>query len=277
MPEAVQAIPFTYAYYRQMLAAMKAHFHCHRLADAERALQAPRARPVLFLRHDIDIDPWRALPMAELEAAAGIQATYMVMTNTPLYRVDDPPCRAALRSVAAMGHEIGLHFDLDHEAERHTPPDPATLERRILVACDRLQQCLGLPIASVSFHRPIPALLRGPLRLAGKINAYARELMDWYLSDSSGRWRGGEPLPQLRHPHRPVLQLLVHPIWWGETYRPAATLIREVFETASRTCAPGQLGAIDAALAVHLGMPSLLTAHPHAALRRRPDGPPGGT
>ncbi|HZU07808.1 MAG TPA: hypothetical protein VFB73_17730 [Chloroflexota bacterium] len=253
---------FTYAYYRQMLAAMKANFHCHRLVDAERVLQAPRARPVLFLRHDIDIDPFRALPMAELEAAAGIQATYMVMTNTPLYRVDDPSCRAALLTLAAMGHEIGLHFDFDHEAERHTPPDPATLERRILAACDQLQQSLGIPIASVSFHRPIPALLHGPLRLAGKINAYAQELMAWYLSDSGGRWRDGEPLPRLRQPDRPILQLLVHPIWWGESYRPAAIIIRTVFDTLRRTCAPEHLSAIDAALAVHLGVPSLLTTPP---------------
>ena len=55
----------------------------------------------------------------------------------------------------------------------------------------------------------------------GKVNAYSRELMSWYLSDSAGNWREGEPLPLLSNPDRPLLQLLIHPFWWGEEHMSA--------------------------------------------------------
>jgi len=54
------------------------------------------------------------------------------------------------------------------------------------------------------------------------VNAYAAPLMESYLSDSAGVWRAGEPLAAIGEMHGPVLQVLIHPIWWGPEHAPAA-------------------------------------------------------
>jgi hypothetical protein len=123
-----------------------------------------------------------------------------------------------VRRIAELGHEAGLHFDCPDEF-RNNPESAEGLEAQILDSCAWMEKVLELPIRSVSFHRPIPWLLRGPLLLSGKVNAYAAALMDWYLSDSAGRWREGEPLPKIGTPGKDVLQLLVHPVWWAEPRR----------------------------------------------------------
>src|SRR5207302_922810 len=112
-----------------------------------------------------------------------------------------------------------LHFDFEDPAQRAGGAVVEAVEPAIAAACARLEAASGQPVRSLSFHRPLPQFLRGPSLVAGRVNAYARELMDWYLSDSGGRWRQGEPLPMLEHPTRPMLQLLTHPIWWAEQHQ----------------------------------------------------------
>ena len=65
----------------------------------------------VFLRHDIDFSLEMCLPMAEVEASRGIQATYYVLLNGP-YNVDDENGRRHLLRLVELGHEIGLHYDL---------------------------------------------------------------------------------------------------------------------------------------------------------------------
>jgi hypothetical protein len=88
-------------------------------------------------------------------------------------------------------------------------------------AGDRLRALGASPVRSVSFHRPQPEALRGPLYVAGLLNAYAEPLMRAYFSDSAGRWRVGDPIRALEETTEPVVQLLVHPIWWGDRHQNA--------------------------------------------------------
>lgn len=86
----------------------------------------------------------------------------------------------------------------------------------------------------------------------GKVNAYSRELMSWYLSDSAGNWREGEPLPLLSNPDRPLLQLLIHPFWWGEEHMSAGDGLQTYFDAVTRGCSVQQVRALDIALTSHL-------------------------
>lgn len=62
----------------------------------------------VILRHDIDRKPRNALSMARLEAEHGIQGTYYVRTIGKTFKPD------IIRRIAALGHEVGYHFeDLD--------------------------------------------------------------------------------------------------------------------------------------------------------------------
>ncbi len=60
---------------------------------------------VVLLRHDIDRCPGNALWMARLEHELGLRTTYYVRMTPSVFRPK------VLKEVAAMGHEIGYHYE----------------------------------------------------------------------------------------------------------------------------------------------------------------------
>lgn len=170
----------------------------------------PTARH-LILRHDIDMSPNLALPMAEAEAELGVSATYFTLLRSALYNPLEPRHLDSLRGIARLGHRIGLHFDAALYGE-----DPHDLETMAAWEKDLLATSLGHPVESVSFHRPAPGLLGSRQRIAGMINSYAPAYFKemGYCADSTGAWRFGPPW---RHPEVQAgraLHLVTHPIWW---------------------------------------------------------------
>jgi len=247
------ASDFTYDFFCKLLQAAGTNFDIHRVGDAPRILDRD-GLPKLILRHDVDLDLDSALRMAEIEHEMRVRATYLVMLNSPLYRVDDAASKAKLARLLELGHEVGLHFDIDDPDESNPDLDVAVVEKPIRAAADRLEKVIRRPVESVSFHRPIRQLLRGPLRVAGLVNAYSARLMSWYLSDSKGSWREGDPFPMLLDPPHPLLQLLIHPFWWDREHRRAEQRLEELFTRATRGMSPAEIEALDAALAGHLSI-----------------------
>ncbi len=245
---------FSFGYFRRMLEAINCNFEPYVISEAPQALGHNGEKPRLLLRHDIDVDLNKALQMARIENEFGVRATYMVMLNSPFYHVEDPPSRSILRRLISMGHEVALPLDFDNAEERINSPEPGSLEPKVRSACQRLEAVIDLGVHSISFHRPLPQFLRGPLIVASRVNAYSRELMAWYLSDSKGNWREGEPLPKLLNPDRPLLQLLIHPIWWGEEHMSAEDRLQAFFEVVTQGHSPETVQALDASLAGHLGI-----------------------
>lgn len=60
---------------------------------------------VLVLRHDVDEQPQNAFKMAEAEKELGVNATYYFR------RVSKSDHPDIIRKIAAMGHEIGYHYE----------------------------------------------------------------------------------------------------------------------------------------------------------------------
>jgi len=238
---------FSYGYFSRILQTIKSNFELHLLSEASGVLNTT-GKPKLILRHDVDVSLKRALKMAEIENEFGIGATYMVTTNLPLYCVDDRTSGDMLRQFIALGHEVGLHFDLAAD-ERNSNCEISVIETKICSACKQLEKITGLPVRSISFHRPMLPFLRGPLVVCERINAYAQELMVRYLSDSKGCWREGEPLPTLSRPDKPLLQLLIHPIWWGEEHMLPEDRLQEFFDTETQGQSPQYVKTFDVALA----------------------------
>ncbi len=232
----------TYGYLRRLLATARDQYEVRPVGEAPDPLEAG----TLLLRHDVDVCLQRAVAVAELEAELGLRATYMVMTDGLLYRLDDADAKQRLATLAALGHEVGLHFD--------APPGagaPAEQEAAICEACERLETVTGTPVQSLSFHRPQPQYLRGPRRVAGRVNAYADDLMDGYVSDSRGRWCS-EPLPRLLDRSRRLTQILIHPIWWADDHALAPDRLEHFFVRRTMNMSSDQRAAFDEALAATL-------------------------
>jgi hypothetical protein len=237
---------FSYSYFRKLLEILQSDFEPQLLGDAVR-LDSPTDKKLAFVRHDVDVDLSKALRMAEIEREHSVPASYMIMNASLMYSLRDPSSKRTLREIQSLGHEVGLHFDCPEEL-RHEKGELSQLEDKIESACSELEECIGTPVKSLSFHRPIPWLLRGPLLIGSRVNAYAKELMEWYLSDSKGSWREGEPLPKLRHPQGNRLQLLTHPIWWSDTHLTPAERLDEFVKEKTRGLTRSQAAEFDAAL-----------------------------
>jgi hypothetical protein len=172
----------------------------------------------------------------------------MVMVRSRLYDVSRADSRRILQEILAMGHEVGVHFDCPEELRQDQGQIDA-LESPILEDCRCLEDILGTAVSSISFHRPIAWLLRGPLMIGGKVSAYASAFMDWYLSDSKGNWRAGEPLAALADGEHDVLQLLTHPIWWGDEHQPPAERLESFYRLHTRDMEPASAEHFDRMLA----------------------------
>jgi hypothetical protein len=218
---------FSYSYLNSILTTIKSNFDTCLLQDAARIVST-KPRRTAFLRQDIDVAPRFALPVARMEARLNLRASYQVMIDSPMYGIDDPACRQILAELLSLGHEVGLHVNLPDRIR--DSPDSAAVLDHVRSGSEHLESIIGVPVPSISFHRPPLQVLRGPLLLAGRVNGYAEPLMDWYLSDSAGRWRQGPPVPSLLRPGKSILQLLTHPIWWGPTHMSGPARLQAFFE-----------------------------------------------
>lgn len=156
----------------------------------------------LILRHDVDLSLDAALRLAEVEAAAGAQATYFLMTRSVFYNLASEEGEHALARLRELGHRVGLHAVHPH-----------------LELDDRFD-----PV--IAWHNPDPEYMRSPVE--GATNVMETPWFDpaTYRSDSNQHWRSGCPHEELRAGTFPWLQLLTHPEIWvypgermGETMR----------------------------------------------------------
>jgi hypothetical protein len=205
-------------------------------------------KPHVLWRHDIDVSPNRALRLAELEHERGLCATYFLFLHSSFYNCMEPTTRDIMRQIAALGHDIGLHFDVAFY------PDIdglAALERHIVVEAGIVGDLAGQTPAVVSLHNPTPEQLAqyDQPRLSGLFNAYGAQLRtDYrYLSDSNGYWRFRRLHDVLAERKEPMIHVLTHPEWWT----PASCSPRERIVRAVEGRAARSLEAYDAFLALH--------------------------
>lgn len=206
-------IPFSEEGYLRLLEAFLARGYAVRdFADAQ-----PHERH-LVLRHDIDLVPEAALPIARIEQQLGLHAHYFVLLTSELYNAFAPACVAALHALRGMGHRVGLHFDAS--VYRDDELDAAAARE-----CAVLEQLSGGAVTAVSYHRPAPSLFGRAAPVAGRLHTYQpRFVQDMgYCSDSRGQWRHGSPLEHPVVTAGRALQLLTHPIWWTGTETGAVT------------------------------------------------------
>lgn len=144
----------------------------------------------LFLRHDVDLSLDAAVEMAELEATAGVSATYFLMTESVFYNLASKEGVAAIERLRRLGHRVGLHA---------------------LYPGARLDERFE-PV--VAWHNPDPATMTAPIPNAINVMQERYFSPQTYRSDSNQRWRHGCPHEELRAGVFPWLQLLTHPEIW---------------------------------------------------------------
>lgn len=214
---------FTVDGYRALLEALLARGYTGRDFDKVRP-----ERSDVVLRHDIDLWPAYALPIAHVEAELGLSAWYFFLVRSPVYGIADPKTVSVMADLIGMGHSIGLHFDAALFAD-----DSTILDAEAQWECGVLERLTGRPISMVSFHRPQRSLLGRDDLIAGRDHSYRSRYFNdiGYCSDSRGGWRHGHPLDHPAVANGRALQFLTHPIWWATDSRGDANAALAAFET----------------------------------------------
>lgn len=199
---------FTYDAYGELLELfLRNGFVFSGYADAQ---MYPRS---CILRHDIDLSIAKALQMAEYEASLNfkVRSTFFVLLRTDFYNPASRDSVKMLREIAAMGHEIGLHFD----ESAYDDIDLNTCSQSVQGEADVLQGILGIPIRAVSMHMPSQCFLKSDLNFEGLINAYSKVFFKEfkYLSDSMRKWRE-DPVVAVESREYDRMHILTHPIWY---------------------------------------------------------------
>jgi hypothetical protein len=189
-------------------------------------------RPLVIWRHDVDYSPHRALALAKIEAARRLRCIYHILLTGRYYNLFEPEIVSIFRQIAKLGHEIGLHFDMDSFGESESVT-VAQLDERIAFERHVIKTLVGVDVRTMSFHNY--HLNRDRIHerseICGMINiaapAFAGEFL--YVSDSNGIWRHRGLEDVLTGPALPRLHVLTHPEWWTpEPMAPSARLRRSI-------------------------------------------------
>ena len=94
---------FTLETYRLLLEQLQAHGY--ELIRYEQYCEGYRPERFVILRHDVDKKPANSLHTAQIEHSIGAQASYYFRVG----KESNNP--SIIRSIAALGHEIGYHYE----------------------------------------------------------------------------------------------------------------------------------------------------------------------
>lgn len=142
---------YTFDYFRDMLEfALHAGYEMMGCLDYFKAKSREElGSHTLVLRHDMDRGVWRAKQMAEIESELGVRGTYFVRLHCPQYNAASFDGFVAIRAIAELGHELGLHDEtLDFAAVSGEPPE-LVLERDIGI----LESLFGVDVRGAAPHR----------------------------------------------------------------------------------------------------------------------------
>jgi hypothetical protein len=227
MPATIDFAEFTESAYVKLLDLARAHVRFEPFGTTSEV-------PHVLWRHDIDMSVHRAYRLAHMEAERNVRATYFVLLHSPFYSALERPVVDRLRSIARLGHFMGLHFEVEiYDGIESTSSLAANLQREKTW----LEDLLGVGVNAVSFHNP--GIGRSQEydadSYAGMTNAQGRRLRrDYiYLSDSNGYWRFQQPTEViLKAPTR--LHLLTHPEWWTPSAMSPRARVRRCIRGRSR-------------------------------------------
>lgn len=202
---------FTTARYCEILAVAKTKFRFATFANRH------DEGSIALWRHDIDFSPQRALALARIEAEAGVLATYFVQLSSRFYNVFEPEVTAIVRQIEVLGHDIGLHFEM----EPTNPGQAIDHEHRLAFEANVLGHLAGKKVSTFSLHNPttISGASWDEPEYCGLFNASHSTLRDEfaYCSDSNGIWRFRSLDTMVQDEKIAKLYVLTHPEWWQET------------------------------------------------------------
>ncbi len=200
---------FTLAHYREIL---------ERIASSHPTLSFAQAAPLgpalleeerfVLMRHDVEFSLSGALTLAEADHNAGIRSTFFLQYGSD-YNIFQPESAEIVDRILALGHDIGLHYDVT--LLERSGSDPVEMAKRMI---DLMESYWKTKIYAASPHLPMRSGKR--LEIPGIVDAYDPLYFTdiKYISDSTQMWREGVVTRLLDRYQQ--IQLLTHEYHWSE-------------------------------------------------------------
>lgn len=195
----------------------------------------PTDTPHVIWRHDLDASVYHALKLAQIEKEYGVHSTYFLRLHSNFYNPLEKETHSMVRAIASMGHQIGLHFDV----EFYGNDADTDIETLLLQEKHTIQEWFDVDVSAMSFHNPQAT---GLIRLnadsyCGMVSAYGDTLMKThkYVSDSNGYWRFERLYDVVCSGNAKYLQVLTHPEWWRKEPKTPKRRIKDVIERRAQS------------------------------------------
>ncbi len=162
-------------------------------------------KKLLYLRHDVDISPYCAKELGEIEYSLGVKANYFFQINAETYNIFSSNILEIIHSLRSIGHCVGIHIDqLLFKEDEETIYNTLLWFNKYITEIDFV----------VSFHRPSVSVLGK--KYHSFINAYQEVFFSNgnYLSDSRRNKEFYFKLQNYIENDKTPIQLLLHPEWW---------------------------------------------------------------
>ena len=161
----------------------------------------------IILRHDIDFDVGLALQVARIEGELGIKSTYFFLLRSDFYNPFAKSVFDNINEIKKLGHQISIHFD---------PTLYSDFQAGFLDELYFFESTFKVKIEIISLHRPNLFFQKYNQKIGGVEHTYQDKYFKHikYFSDSTGKWRFGNPIASEEFKNKNSIQLLIHPIWW---------------------------------------------------------------
>ena len=189
----------------------------------------------IILRHDVDFSPYDALKIAELEAKHKIHSTFFFQITSIYYSILEVEIKNIIRLISNLGHEIGLHFDLNvYNTESFSRiRDKFEFEKNILSEISNSQ------IKIFSLHNPttIENIKFDKIKYFNCLNASSPKILEKfkYCSDSNGYWRFESFEELLKDNAIKKIYVLIHPVWWQKKEYSPRKKILNIIKSRSKS------------------------------------------
>jgi len=195
---------------------------------------------IVIFRHDIDLSPQRALNLAKIEHKEKITTTYFVDIHSRFYNAFEKTIANCIKDIKALGHNIGLHFDLSYYKKDQSVHNEA-LEKYLELEKNILENLLHISINVFSAHDPNANWLNYRQNtIAGMFNTYNKVIRSnfHYYSDSNYKWNIYQSTKSMRNileeGNEEKIQILTHPGWWVNDLKSSSECITRCIKGRAR-------------------------------------------